>query len=125
MSWNDVIISVCSIILTALASWASTMLIAWLNEKLKGTKSERYVMEAYRIVEECVKVTYQTYVEAIKGTELWTKEAQEHALQMALESAKSQLNSSTTKYIAENFGGVDEYLVGLIEAIIYDLKKRR
>lgn len=123
MNWNDILISVCSIILTTVASWASMRLIAWLDNKLKDTKSERYIKEAYRIIEDCVKSTYQTYVQAIKGTDLWTKEAQEKALHMALDAAKEQLNKSTTKYITENFGSLDEYLTNLIEAVLYDLKK--
>lgn len=123
MNWNDILISVVSIVLTTFASWASATLIAWLSEKLKDHKSQRYIMDAYMIAENCVKATYQTYVESIKGTDLWTKEAQEHALQLALAAAKEQLQSSTSKYIAENYGDLDTYLIGLIESILYDLKK--
>lgn len=122
MNWTEVLISVCSIILTTVASWVSMRLIAWLDNKLKDSKSERYVKDAYRIIEECVKSTYQTYVQAIKGTDLWTKEAQQKALNMALTAAKEKLNSKTSEYIAENFGSVDDYLTNLIEAILYDLK---
>lgn len=122
MSWNDILISVVSLVLTTFASWASATFIAWLNDKLKDRKSQRFIADAYMIAENCVKATYQTYVEAIKGTDLWTKEAQQKALQMALDSAKAQLKGSTTNYISNNFGDLDTYLVGLIEAILYDLK---
>lgn len=122
MSWNDVLISVCSIILTAFASWLSIHLTAWLDDKLKGAKSERFIKDAYRIVAECVKSTYQTYVEAIKGTDLWTKEAQQHALDLALSAAHDKLSTQTADYLEQNFGDLDEYLSNLIEAILYDLK---
>ena len=36
---------------------------------------------------------------------------------------KAQLDDELTGYITENFGGVDQYIIGLIEAILYDLKK--
>lgn len=125
MNWNDLILSVCSIILTGLATWAVAAVTNWLNEKLANKRSQSYVNEALTIVTSCVKATYQTYVEALKGTDLWTQEAQEEALTMALESAKAQLNTDIQEYIAENFGGsVDAYLVGLIEAVLYDLKKK-
>lgn len=123
MDWQSLIISVVSIILTGLATWAVTALTAWLNEKLKDKKSFRFVTAIVDVVTSCVKATYQTYVEAIKGTDMWTKEAQEKALQMALESAKAQLNEELKGYITDTFGSIDAYLIGLIEAILYDLKK--
>ena len=124
MSWNDLIISVCSIILTSLATWLSGMLISWLNTKLKDTKSQRYINDLYRIMEESVKSTYQTYVDGLKGTEAWTKEAQLNALNMALEAGKTKLSAEAITYVSENFGDLDNYLTNLIEAIIYDLKNK-
>jgi hypothetical protein len=123
MNWQEILISVVTVVLTGLATWAVTALTGWLNEKLKDKKSQRYAFAILEVVTSCVKATYQTYVEAIKGTDMWTKEAQEKALKMALESAKAQLDDELKGYITENFGGVDQYIIGLIEAILYDLKK--
>lgn len=123
MDWKDILLSVISIIVTGLATWAMAALTSWLNEKLKDKKSSRYAFAVLEVVTSCVKATYQTYVEAIKGTDAWTKEAQEHALKMALESAKAQLDDELTGYITDTFGGVDAYIMGLIEAVLYDLKK--
>ena len=122
-AWRELIISICSIILTGLATWAVAAITNWLNQKLKDKKSKNYALEAFNIVTACVKATYQTYVEAIKGTDAWTKEAQETALNLALESAKAQLNDSIKEYICSNYGSLDAYLIGLIEAVLYDLKK--
>lgn len=123
MNWQEILISVVTVVLTGLATWAVTALTGWLNEKLKDKKSQRYAFAILEVVTSCVKATYQTYVEAIKGTDMWTKEAQEKALKMALESAKAQLDNELKGYITENFGSVDQYIIGLIEAILYDLKK--
>lgn len=122
MNWNDLIISVCSIILTGLATWGLSVFTSWMNEKLKDKKIGKFAAETLEIVVSCVKTTYQTYVEAIKGTNLWTKEAQEKALKMALESAKAQLSEDAKNYITTNYGGLDEYLINLIESVLYDLK---
>lgn len=122
MTWNDILISVCSIIATGLATWAIAALTNWLNTKLKDKKSQQFAMEALEIVTTAVKATYQVYVEAIKGTDAWTKEAQEHALSMALEAIKSQLNNNISNYIKSNYGDLDSYLTNLIEAVLYDLK---
>lgn len=123
MNWQEIIISVFSVVITGLASWGIAALTAWLGEKLKGKKSERYIFAILGVVTSCVKATYQTYVETIKGTDTWTKETQEKALKMALESAKARLDDELKGYIAKTFGSVDAYIIGLIESVIYDLKK--
>lgn len=89
MAIKDILLSVISLLLTGLATWGLSVFTTWMNDKLKDKKSRKYANEALNIVVSCVKATYQTYVEAIKGTDAWTKEAQEKALKLALESAKS------------------------------------
>lgn len=123
MTWNDILISVVSLILTGLASWAVATFTAWMNEKLKGKKSQKYANEALAIVTACVKSTYQTYVEALKGTDLWTKEAQQTAFNMAFNSAREQLSNNVINYITTEYGDIDVYITGLIESVLYDLKK--
>ena len=124
MDWKTILFSVISIVVTSLATWAVAALQAWLSEKLKDKKSQRYVLAIVQVVTSCVKATYQTYVESIKGTDAWTKEAQELALQKALASAKAQLSTELTGYITDTFGDVDAYITGLIESILYDLKNK-
>ena len=36
MNWTEILFSVLGVILTGLASWATTMLIKWLNTKIKN-----------------------------------------------------------------------------------------
>ena len=122
MTWTDILLSALSIIVTGLATWGLTVFTTWMNEKLKDKKSQKYANDALEIVTKSVKATYQTYVEAIKGTDLWTKEAQEKALRMALDAAKSQLNNDVKEYITSNYTSVDEFLTNLIESVLYDLK---
>ena len=74
-------------------------------------------------VNAAVKATYQSYVEGLKGTDAWTKEAQEKALQMALETAKAELTAGAKAYIEKYHGDINKYIATLIESILYDLKK--
>lgn len=46
------------------------------------------------------------------------------ALNTALERAESQLSECSKKYVADHFGYLDKYLIGRIEAAIYDLKNK-
>ena len=43
MNWNDIIISVVSIVLTSLATWGVTILISWLNTKIKDKRVREIV----------------------------------------------------------------------------------
>lgn len=123
MNWTDLIISAVSIIVTGLATWAMGIITKWLNDKLANKKSLKYANDILEIVTTSVKKTYQTYVESIKGTDAWTKEAQQKALEMALSTAEESINMEMAQYIATNYGDVNNYLTDLIHAVLYDLKK--
>lgn len=123
MNWTDLIISAISIIVTGLATWAMSIITKWLNDRLANKKSLKYANDILEIVTTSVKKTYQTYVESIKGTDAWTKEAQQKALEMALNTAEESINMEMAQYIATNYGDVNNYLTDLIHAVLYDLKK--
>lgn len=109
-------------ILTGFISWGLTALVKWLSTKTKNKEILGLVETITTVVNTAVKATYQSYVEGLKGTDAWTKEAQEAALKMALETAKQQLTMEALKYIEEQHGDIDDYLKSLVESILYDLK---
>jgi hypothetical protein len=100
----------------------TTVAINWLNSKIKNKELAAFAATILTVVTAAVKATYQSYVESLKGTDAWTKEAQEKALQMALETAKNELTIGAIDYIKEQHGDVDSYLKTLIESVLYDLK---
>ena len=77
---------------------------------------------ALEVVTRTVKVTYQTVVENIKGTDKWTDEAKKEVLRNAIETAKNQLTAEVKNYILQSGLTVDEWLRQQIEAAIYSLK---
>lgn len=120
--WNEILFSALGVIITGLASWATTVLVKWFNSKIQNKELAAFATTILTVVTNAVKATYQSYVEGLKGTDAWTKEAQEKALQLALETAKDELTIGAIKYIQEQFGDVDKYLKNLIESVLYDLK---
>ena len=120
--FQEVLFSALGIIITGLATWGTTVLVNWLNSKIKNKELTMFAEMILTVVNSAVKATYQSYVEGIKGTDAWTKEAQEKALQMALETAKAELTDGTVDYIKEHHGDVDSYIRTLIESVLYDLK---
>lgn len=118
----QIIFSALGVILTGLASWGTTVAIKWLNTKIKNRELAALAEDVLLVVNSAVKDTYQSYVEGLKGTDAWTKEAQEAALEKALATAKKELTTGALEYITENYGDVNEYLKTKIGAVLYDLK---
>lgn len=124
MGFQDILFSALGIIITGLATWGTTVAINWLNSKIKNKELAEFAATILTVVNAAVKATYQSYVEGLKGTDAWTKEAQEKALQMALDTVKSELTVGAINYIEEQHGDVDKYIRTLIESVLYDLKNK-
>ncbi len=122
MDWQEIILSVVSVVLTALVSWLTQRLVVWINSKISNTKNAKYLTDAVEIISRAVKVTYQTYVQSLKDQNLFDKDAQMQALSQAKEMALSQLSQDTKDYIANSFGDIEAWIGDMIESTIYDLK---
>lgn len=124
MNWKDILITIIGIILTAVITWLGNKASAFLTAHIKDAKALKYMSDITQIILNGVKATYQSYVEGLKGTDAWTKDAQKKALNMALDTITSQLSDELLKYIAENYGDVERWLIGKIESSLYDLKNK-
>lgn len=120
----EYILPALGILISGLATWLTTVGIKWLNSKIKNKELAALAEMIAIIATRSVKATYQTYVENIKGTDAWTEEAQKKALRDALNTAKKELPTNALAYIEKQHGNVDEYLINLIESILYDLKNK-
>ncbi len=123
MNFQEILFSTIGTILTGLLAWLISIITSWISTKIKDKNATKMITTILTIVTDAVQATYQTYVEALKGTDAWTKEAQEKALNMALTTIKKQLTQESAKFITENYGNIEEYLKTLIEAVLYKLKK--
>lgn len=124
MDWQSIIIQIISLVLAALGAWVLAKVKSLINTKIKNEKARALLDSATTVVSNVVKATYQTYVESIKGTDAWTKAAQEKALQDAVTSARSQLSEEVEKYISDNFGDVETWIKSLVETTLYNLKNK-
>lgn len=124
MDWQSIIIKIVSALLAALGAWVLAKVKDLITTKTKNEKARKLLTDATTVVANAVKATYQTYVEAIKGTNAWTKDAQEEALSLAVTSARMQLSADVEKYINENFGDVENWVKEQIESTLYDLKNK-
>lgn len=124
MDWQSIIIQIISLVIAALGAWVLAKVKSLINTKIKNEKARALLDSATTVVSNVVKATYQTYVESIKGTDAWTKAAQEKALQNAVTSARSQLSEEVEKYISDNFGDVETWIKSLVETTLYNLKNK-
>lgn len=122
--WQTILISVLSTIIVALITWGSERLITFLNGKIKNSKMLQYSTTAVSLVTNAVKSTYQTYVEGLKGKNLFDKDAQKEALGIALDKTLSQMPNDIKQYIENNFGDLNSWIVTQVEAVLYDLKNK-
>lgn len=124
MTWQSIIISVVSVIFTGLASWVVSVFVAWLNTKIKNEKLRIIINQALNSVQSVVQATYQTFVEALKAKGEFGAEAQKTALNQAIDTAKKQLSTEFTTYLAESGTDTEEWLTMQIESAIYQLKNK-
>lgn len=124
MNFQEILFSAIGTILTGLLVWLVSIVTNWINSKIKDKNAAKILTSITTLVTNVVQATYQSYVEALKGTDAWTKKAQEEALNKALTTIKSQLNNEGIKFIEENYGNVEEYIKTLIESILYKLKNK-
>lgn len=129
MNWQQILISivitVASTALAALGSWVLIKVKTLVSTKIKNQKAQALLSGAIDVIASVVKATYQTYVQAIKGSQAWTPEAQKQALQQATEAAQKQLTTEAKDFIQSNFGDVGAWVQNQIEATLYDLKNKQ
>ena len=114
--------SVVGLIVTGLATWLTSFVVGWLNQKIKDKKIARWSTTLFEIIMRAVQTVFQEFVETLKNNGKFTPEAQKEAKDRAYKVIVSQLTPEITQYITDNFGDMKDYLFNQIEAMIYQLK---
>lgn len=79
-------------------------------------KQQSYITEIADAISVAVATTSQTYVDALKKTGSFTKEAQIEAVQKALTTCIASISPAATAFIERAYGDMKEYLMTRIEA---------
>ena len=100
-----------------------TYLITLVKKKKKALQAEidselanKYLDMLETTIIDCVKATNQTYVEALKKNNAFTKEAQEEAFERTLMNVMSILSTDCIEYLETITTDVDAYICNKIEA---------
>ena len=118
MDWQklltEIIISVVGLLISGLGTWLTVLI----SKKIKNETVKEILNGALNIVKDGVDHTYQTYVEALKGTSFWDEKTMKEAQNRAVDYIKSNLSASAIEYIKETGKTVEEWIREQIEIAI-------
>ena len=109
---TDAFLSVLTVAVPTISGYGLLLLRQFLSKII----SDGLADEITSRLEDAVYATTQTYVDDLKKNGAFTKEAQVHALSMALATLLGSLSQEAKDYIQEKFGDSEAYLTGRIEA---------
>ena len=114
--FNDLINDAFVSMLTVAVPTVSGLALRAFGKFVAQITSERIGNEIADRLEDSVRATFQTYVDDLKASGSFNKEAQLHALALALATLLGSLSQEAKDYIEKNFGNAETYLTGRIEA---------
>ena len=124
---NEILLNVLSVVVTAvvipLISFLGYKLSQFLSTKIKDEKAAAFFKQASEIVLNAVRSVFQTYVESLKNSGQFNKDAQAIAFSKAKAIIVNQMTQELKSFIITNYGDFDEWIKNQIEASINQLKK--
>ena len=126
--WENLTSQVAFWIITTVLTVVGGFIVRWVNAKIASIKDEKIqkiLSGAVAIVGDGVKYTYQTYVEAIKGTNFWDADAQKAAMEKTIDYVKGTLTPQAKAYIIENYGDLEAWIKQQAEVQINNAKNKK
>lgn len=116
--FSEVLVTLIFAIFSYIVVYIRNQITEITKEKIKNEKVKQYIETANSIVEQAVLSVTQTYVDELKGKDLFSSEAQKTALQKAKDSANAMFNADIVQTICDNYGDFDEWLATKIEETV-------
>lgn len=88
----------------------------YLASKAENETTKKYLEDVADAVSTAVTYTSQTYVDALKASNKFSKANQEEALQEAVEQAEKLLTAEARAFLENAYGDLNAYLISRIEA---------
>lgn len=125
---QDVLRNICYIIISGCGIALARYIVSLINKKVdeiqvnteikNNEKLNQYVDLAQDAISNAVLSVSQVYVDSLKASGSFTKEAQAEAKEKAVERAKSLITEESKNAIIILYGDFDSYLDSMIEAIV-------
>lgn len=122
---KDVIITLLEAVITVSVPIIAGYLAGFLKKssaqveaKTENERAKHYIEEVTEAVTTAVTATSQTYVDALKNKNMFTKEAQVEALEKAKNTAVAIISPAAAEFITEVYGDLELYLTAKIEEAV-------
>lgn len=89
---------------------------AELQNKVENDTADKYIAMLDDTICACVIATTQTYVDALKKDNAFTKEAQQEAFNLTYNAVMAVLTDEAKKYLTNIYGDLTAYITNKIEA---------
>jgi hypothetical protein len=118
MNTNEIIAMIVQSVLVPLLVWGILILRNYLAKQIKQEQAVAILDQATDAIAKSVAEVGQVYVDNIKGTEEWNKDAQQRAARLAAERAKQLLGQEGLAVLESTVGSVNLYIdAGIEEAV--------
>lgn len=129
---TELIQNILYILITSAGVLLVKCLMNFINAKIDELQTEKeikdnellnqYIDMVQQVVYDVVLTVSQVYVDSLKSSNSFDKEAQNKAKEMAVEMATTLISEEAKKAIITVYGDVDAYLSSLIESIVKQSK---
>ena len=130
INMHDFVTTLLAAVISTAITVATPYFVAFLKrkgtqaaEQAKNEKSKQYIAEATKAVTTAVTAVSQTYVDALKKENAFTKEAQTEALQKAKDTTLAIMSIEAKDFIAAAYDDLDTFLTAKIEEAVRVQKK--
>ena len=123
MEWLPLLYQILEVCVIPLLGILTAYFVKWVNaksveiqHKVDNDTADKYIAMLDDTICACVIATTQTYVEALKKNNAFTKEAQKEAFNLTFNAVMSVLTDEAKKYLSEVYGDLTAYITNKIEA---------
>ena len=123
MEWLSLLYQILEVCIIPLLGILTTHLVKYINiksneiqNKVNIDAANKYISMLSDTISACVIATNQTYVEALKKENAFTKEAQSEAFKQTYDAVMAVLTDDAKKYLTTVYGDLTAYITAKIEA---------
>lgn len=123
MEWLALLYQILEVCIIPLLGILTAYFVKWVNaksveiqNKVDNDTADKYIAMLDDTICACVIATTQTYVEALKKENAFTKEAQKEAFNLTFNAVMAVLTDEAKVYLSEIYGDLTTYITNKIEA---------
>lgn len=123
MEWLPLLYEILQVCIIPLLGVLTAYFVKWVNaksaeiqNKVDNDTADKYIAMLDDTICACVIATTQTYVDALKKENAFTKEAQQEAFNLTYNAVMSVLTDEAKKYLTNIYGDLTAYITNKIEA---------